>query len=88
MAALAELRGKIRTGGAIVLLSSEASHRGSWDDAYAATKGAVNALVRSLATKCAPEVRVIGVAPGVTANTRMTAGKTAETDEGWQIASC
>ncbi len=83
MAALAELRGKIRTGGAIVLLSSEASHRGSWDDAYAATKGAVNALVRSLATKFAPEVRVIGVAPGVTADTRMTAGKTAETYEGW-----
>lgn len=83
MAALSELKGKFRDGGTIVLLSSEASHRGSWDDAYAATKGAVNALVRSLAAKFAPGVRVIGLAPGVTADTGMTAGKSAETYRGW-----
>lgn len=83
MAALAELKGKIRRDGAVVMLSSEASHRGSWDDAYAASKGAVNALVRSLASKFAPDVRVLGVAPGITADTRMTAGKPAETYEGW-----
>lgn len=83
MAVLAELKGKIRPGGVVVLISSEASHRGSWDDPYAVTKGGINALVRTLAGKFAPDVRVVGVAPGITLDTRMTAGKPPETYRGW-----
>jgi 3-oxoacyl-[acyl-carrier protein] reductase len=83
MAVLAELKGRIRPGGLVVLISSEASHRGSWDDPYAVTKGGINALVRTLAAKFAPDVRVVGVAPGITLDTRMTAGKPPETYEGW-----
>ena len=72
MVACGELRGKIKKGGAIVLFSSQSAFRGGWDDVYIASKGGINSLVKSLAQKMAPDVRVIGVAPGVTADTRMT----------------
>lgn len=54
-------------GGAIVLLSSIAAERGGRGHCnYAAAKGGVNALVRSLAVELAPKrIRVNAVAPGV-----------------------
>jgi 3-oxoacyl-[acyl-carrier protein] reductase len=53
------------TRGSIVLVSSTAGQRGEAFHAdYAATKGAVISLVKSLAVECAPEITVNAVAPG------------------------
>ena len=57
---------------AIVIFGSISGHKGSYDDAYAASKGAIHSLVRSLSLKLAPNARVVGIAPGMTENTRMT----------------
>ncbi|UCG85634.1 MAG: SDR family oxidoreductase [Gemmatimonadota bacterium] len=49
----------------IVIVSSTAAQRGEGFHAdYAATKGAVNSFVKSLAVEAAPDVRVNAVAPG------------------------
>ncbi|MBL8709682.1 MAG: SDR family oxidoreductase [Rhodospirillaceae bacterium] len=75
MLACGALRGKINPGGAIILLSSQSAYRGGWDDAYNASKGGINTFIKSLAMKLAPDVRVIGIAPGIVIGTRMTAGR-------------
>lgn len=52
-------------GGTVVLVSSTAGQRGEANHAdYAATKGALIALTKSLAVECAPAVTVNCVAPG------------------------
>jgi 3-oxoacyl-[acyl-carrier protein] reductase len=52
-------------GGRIVLVSSTAGQRGEAGHAdYAATKGALIALTKSLAVECAPDILVNCVAPG------------------------
>ncbi|HEY8259092.1 MAG TPA: SDR family NAD(P)-dependent oxidoreductase [Gemmatimonadales bacterium] len=52
-------------GGRVVLVSSTAGQRGEAFHAdYAATKGAVIALTKSLAIECAPDILVNCVAPG------------------------
>jgi 3-oxoacyl-[acyl-carrier protein] reductase len=52
-------------GGRVVLVSSTAGQRGeAFHSDYAATKGAVIALTKSLAIECAPEILVNCVAPG------------------------
>ena len=52
-------------GGRVVLVSSTAGQRGEAGHAdYAASKGAVIALTKSLAIECAPEILVNCVAPG------------------------
>jgi len=52
-------------GGRVVLISSTAGQRGEAFHAdYAATKGAVIALTKSLAIECAPSILVNCVAPG------------------------
>jgi 3-oxoacyl-[acyl-carrier protein] reductase len=52
-------------GGRIVLVSSTAGQRGEGGHAdYAATKGALIALTKSLAIECAPDILVNCVAPG------------------------
>ena len=57
---------RLRPGGAIVLVSSTAGRRGEAHHVdYAATKGAMIAMVRGLALEFAPrEIRVNSVAPG------------------------
>ncbi len=61
-------------GGTIVLVSSTAGQRGEPFHAdYAATKGAVIALAKSLAVELAPGIRVNCVAPGWV-DTEMAAG--------------
>jgi 3-oxoacyl-[acyl-carrier protein] reductase len=53
------------SGGRVVLISSTAGQRGEAFHAdYAATKGAVIALTKSLAIECAPGILVNCVAPG------------------------
>jgi 3-oxoacyl-[acyl-carrier protein] reductase len=52
-------------GGTVVLVSSTAGQRGEAMHAdYAATKGALIALAKSLAIECAPDITVNCVAPG------------------------
>jgi 3-oxoacyl-[acyl-carrier protein] reductase len=52
-------------GGRVVLVSSTAGQRGEAGHAdYAASKGAVIALTKSLAIECAPDILVNCVAPG------------------------
>ena len=56
---------KIRPGGAIVIVTSTAAQRGEAFHAdYAASKGALVALTKSLAIELAPAIRVNSVAPG------------------------
>jgi 3-oxoacyl-[acyl-carrier protein] reductase len=56
---------RMRTGGQIVLVASTAGQRGEAFHAdYAATKGAVIALTKSLAVELAPHITVNCVAPG------------------------
>lgn len=53
------------SGGAVVNISSVAGDTGKGSSiAYAASKGAVNTMTRSLARVLAPEVRVNAIAPG------------------------
>jgi 3-oxoacyl-[acyl-carrier protein] reductase len=64
----------LRPDGSIVIVSSTAGQRGEAFHAdYAATKGAVIALTKSLAVEAAPAIRVNCVAPGWT-DTEMCAG--------------
>ncbi len=56
---------KIPDGGTIVLVASTAGQRGeAFHTDYAATKGAVIAITKSLAVELAPRIRVNCVAPG------------------------
>jgi 3-oxoacyl-[acyl-carrier protein] reductase len=58
---------RLREGGAVVLVASTAAQRGEAFHAdYAASKGAVVALTKSLAVELAPKLRVNCVAPGWT----------------------
>jgi 3-oxoacyl-[acyl-carrier protein] reductase len=55
----------MRAGGRVVLVSSTAGQRGEAFHAdYAATKGALISLTKSLAVECAPGITVNCVAPG------------------------
>ncbi len=55
----------MRPGGRVVLVSSTAGQRGEAFHAdYAATKGALISLVKSLAVECGPAITVNAVAPG------------------------
>jgi 3-oxoacyl-[acyl-carrier protein] reductase len=78
MAAVARVREKLESGGVIILLSSQSAFKGSYDDAYAITKGAIHALVKTVAPKIAPQHRIICLAPGVTIGTRMTQDRAAD----------
>lgn len=66
------IKNRIKKGGSIVLIGSISGQKGSFDDPYAASKGAIHSLVKSLALKFAPDIRVVGIAPGITDNTGMT----------------
>jgi len=65
---------RMRPGGRVVLVGSTAGQRGeAYHADYAATKGAMIALVKSLAVECAPDITVNCVAPGWV-DTEMAAG--------------
>jgi len=64
----------LRPGGRVVLVSSTAGQRGEAFHAdYAATKGAIIALTKSLCVECGPSITVNCVAPGWV-DTEMSAG--------------
>jgi 3-oxoacyl-[acyl-carrier protein] reductase len=64
----------MRSGGRVVIVSSTAGQRGEAFHAdYAATKGALISLTKSLAIECAPALTVNCVAPGWV-DTEMSAG--------------
>ena len=66
--------GLLKPGGRVVLVSSTAGQRGeSFHADYAATKGALISLTKSLAIECAPGITVNCVAPGWV-DTEMSAG--------------
>ena len=66
--------GLLGPGGRIVLVSSTAGQRGEAFHAdYAATKGALISMTKSLAVECAPDLNVNCVAPGWV-DTEMSAG--------------
>lgn len=55
----------MRPGGRMVIVSSTAGQRGeAYHADYAATKGALISLTKSLATECAPNLQINCVAPG------------------------
>ena len=55
----------MRPGGRVVIVSSTAGQRGeAFHSDYAATKGALISLTKSLAVECAPDLIVNCVAPG------------------------
>jgi 3-oxoacyl-[acyl-carrier protein] reductase len=57
--------GILRPGGSIVIVSSTAGQRGeAYHSDYAATKGGLIALTKSMCIECAPAIRVNCVAPG------------------------
>lgn len=55
----------------LLLFSSISAQRGSFDPIYAASKGALLSLVKSLATALPPGARINSVAPGLIQDTRM-----------------
>lgn len=56
---------KARGGGSLIFITSTAGQRGeAFHSHYAATKGALIAMVRSLAVELAPTIRVNAVSPG------------------------
>jgi len=59
---------KIQDQGFIVLTSSIAARKGSYDPSYSSTKSAIEGLVRSLSQELSPKIRVNGVAPGLIKN--------------------
>ncbi len=64
---------KLAAKGVMIFLGSISGHKGSFDDAYAASKGGIHSFVKSLALKLAPHgQRAVCIAPGVTQDTRMT----------------
>jgi 3-oxoacyl-[acyl-carrier protein] reductase len=74
--------GVMRTGGRVVIVSSTAGQRGEAFHAdYAATKGALIALTKSLAVEYAPDIVVNCIAPGWVDTDMSTPAYTADNRE-------
>ena len=69
---LLDRRGRLKFGASFVFISSNSSikaYKGLSD--YAATKGAINTAIKSIALEIAPKYRVNAISPGIV-NTNMT----------------
>jgi len=75
MVAVSRLRKNLKPDATIVLYGSQSGFKGSFDDGYAITKDAVHALTRTASLKLAPRNRIVAIAPGIVAGTRMTQGR-------------
>lgn len=62
----------------IIMFSSISAQRGSFDPIYAASKGALLSLVKSLATALPPGARINAIAPGLIQDSAMFQGMTPE----------
>lgn len=63
----------LEKGSSVIFYSSVSASKGSYDDIYALSKGGLEAFANSLSQKLGPlGVRVICIAPGLVAETRMT----------------
>lgn len=63
----------LNDGSCVVMFSSVSGERGSYDPIYAASKGAMISLVKSLATRLAPKTRFVAIAPGLVEDSGMYA---------------
>lgn len=61
----------LNDGSCVVMFSSVSGERGSYDPVYAASKGAIISLVKSLATWQAPKTRFVAIAPGLVEDSGM-----------------
>ena len=75
---VSQLKDKIINGGSIIFISSVAAYKGSYDPAYAAAKGAINAMTRSLAKELAPDLRVNAIAPSLVYDSKVYKGMTSD----------
>ena len=75
---ISQLKDKIINGGSIIFISSVAAYKGSYDPAYAAAKGAINAMTRSLAKELAPDLRVNAIAPSLVYDSKVYKGMTSD----------
>lgn len=60
----------------ITFISSPAAFQGSYDPSYAAVKGSINSLVRTLAKELSPQIRVNALAPSLIMNSTVFDGMT------------
>jgi 3-oxoacyl-[acyl-carrier protein] reductase len=68
---ISKLSPHLRAGSCVVMFSSVSGERGSYDPIYAASKGAIVSLVKSLATWLAPRTRFVAVAPALVEDSGM-----------------
>ena len=61
----------LNDGSCVVMFSSVSGERGSYDPIYAASKGAIISLVKSLAVRLAPKTRFVAIAPGLVEDSGM-----------------
>lgn len=71
-----KITGLLRERSSITFISSPAAWQGSYDPAYAAVKGAVNSLVRTLAKDLAPRTRVNALSPSLIESSTVYTGMT------------
>jgi 3-oxoacyl-[acyl-carrier protein] reductase len=64
---------KLAVNSSIVAVSSVSASKGGFDDAYNSSKAALSGLVRSLSAKLSPRTRINILAPGIIADSNMTA---------------
>lgn len=76
MLLISMIKEKFLSKSSITFISSVASYKGSYDPTYAAAKGAINSLTRTLANELAPKTRVNSIAPSLINNSKVFRGMT------------
>jgi 3-oxoacyl-[acyl-carrier protein] reductase len=78
MLLIQKVKSMLKENSSITFISSPAAWQGSYDPTYAAVKGAVNSLVRTLAKDFAPKTRVNALSPSLIENSTVFNGMTAD----------
>lgn len=76
MLLIQKVKSMLKKKSSITFISSPAAWQGSYDPTYAAVKGAVNSLVRTLAKDFAPKTRVNALSPSLIENSTVFNGMT------------